>query len=230
MANKTKFSKLSGKVASLAALIFFCLALVAGAFAQDPVSWTLNATKPVKAGAKLEARLSANISGGWYLYSLTQPSGGPNATRITVASEPTFKLAGTIKAPPPKIKFDENFGINTESYAGNVAFTIPLHVSPEAQTGKQTLAVNARFQVCNETTCLPPRTVKVETSVEIALALTAMAVTDANASTAFKPSPTVSQTPTPKPTPSPQTVAATVTTQTKAEQQADNSGTTVGTK
>jgi thiol:disulfide interchange protein DsbD len=230
MANRTKFSKLSGKVARLAALIFVCLALVAAAYAQNPVSWTLSATKPVKAGAKLEARLSANISGGWYLYSLTQPSGGPNATRITLASEPTFKLAGTIKAPPPKVKFDENFGINTESYAGNVSFTIPLIVSPETQTGKQTLAVNARFQVCNETTCLPPRTVKVETSVEIALALTAMTVTDANVSPAVKPSSTISQTPIPKPSPSPQTVAATGTDQTKAEQQADNSGTVVENK
>jgi len=230
MANRTKFSKLSGKAGKFTALIFFCLAFVAGANAQNPVSWTLNSTKSVKAGAKLEVRLSANISSGWYLYSLTQPAGGPNATRITVASEPTFKLAGTIKAPPPKIKFDENFGINTESYAGNVSFTIPLQVSPEAQAGKQTLAVNARFQVCNDTTCLPPRTVKVETPVEIALALTAATVTDANLLPPVKPSPTISQTPTPKSTPSPQTVAATGTNQTRVEQQAVNSGTTAENK
>ena len=65
-------------------LIIHCLVFVLGAYAQNPVSWSLNAAKNVKAGAKLDARLSADIGGGWYLYSLTQPSGGPNATRITV--------------------------------------------------------------------------------------------------------------------------------------------------
>ena len=75
---------------------------------------------------------------------------GPNATCITVASEQAFKLAGAIKAPLPKIKFDENFRINTESYGGNVTFTIPLQVFAEVQTGKQVLAINVRFQVCNE--------------------------------------------------------------------------------
>ncbi len=153
MRNKTKFSKLFiNDGMKLIGLIILCNACAIGAFAQNPVSWSLNAAKSVKPGSKVEVRLSANISGGWYLYSLTQPPGGPNATRITVASEPTFKLAGTIKAPPPKVKFDENFGINTESYAGAVTFTIPVQVAIDVPTGKQTLAVNARFQVCNETT------------------------------------------------------------------------------
>lgn len=139
-------------------------------FAQSsPVAWSFGAaqSKTINAGGKFEARLSASIGAGWYLYSLTQPPGGPNATRITLASEQFFKTAGSIKAPPPKVKFDENFGINTESYAGSVTFTIPLQAVAEAATGKQMLAVNVRFQVCNETTYLPPPTAKVETIVEI---------------------------------------------------------------
>ena len=201
-------------------LIIHCLVFVLGAYAQNPVSWSLNAAKNVKAGAKLDARLSADISGGWYLYSLTQPSGGPNATRITVASEQAFKLASAIKAPSPKVKFDENFGINTESYAGRVTFTIPLSVSTDASTGKQTLAVNVRFQVCNETTCLPPRTVKVETPVEIALSSTALTNSNANVSQTG-----ISQTasPTPSPKSSPLTTPAPVVNSISAEQQSANS-------
>jgi thiol:disulfide interchange protein DsbD len=224
MANKAKFSNFFAKRGGgrFAASIIFCLALaVAGAYAQNPVSWSLGGAKPVKAGAKFEVRLTADISGGWYLYSLTQPPGGPNATRIAVVSEPTFKTAGAIKAPPPKVKFDENFGINTESYAGKVTFTIPLQVAADALTGKQTLAVNARFQVCNETTCLPPRTVKVEASIEIAPASTSAAITNANISTAVKPSPTIS----PTPTPAPQT-AATETIQARDEREAASTGAT----
>ncbi|HEX8636693.1 MAG TPA: protein-disulfide reductase DsbD N-terminal domain-containing protein, partial [Pyrinomonadaceae bacterium] len=181
---------------------------VIGAYSQSsPVTWTLNApAKAVKSGGRFDARLTANIGGGWHLYSLTQPPGGPNATRISAASEPTFKLAGAIKSPKPKVEFDENFGINTESYTDGVTFTIPLQAAADVPAGKQTLGVNVRFQVCNETTCLPPRTVKVETIVEISASAAADTVTPANNLTAAAtPQPTPTPTPkmqsTPQPTP-----------------------------
>ena len=227
MASKTMFSVfLRNRRGKYAASIIFCFALTVGAYAQNPVSWSLSVTKPGKAGARLEAQLSASISGGWYLYSLTQPAGGPNATRITVASGSTFKLAGIIKAPPPKVKFDENFGINTESYAGTVTFIIPLQIAADAQIGRQTLVINARFQVCNETTCLPPRAVKVEAPVEIASASTAATITNANVSLAVKPSPTISLTPTPTSTSTPQTAATPEVNSTPGEQQFGNAGIT----
>lgn len=217
MASKTIFSIFLGNRRGIfAASIIFCLALSVGAYAQNPVSWSLNVTKPGQAGSRIEARLSANIGGDWHLYSLTQPKGGPNATLITVASEPMLKLAGTIKAPPPKVKFDENFGINTESYTGNVTFIIPLQIAADAQTGRQMLVINARFQVCSEVTCLPPRTVKVEAPVEIAS--TAAAITSANISLAVKPSPVIS----PTPTPTPQTAATSGVNSTAGEQQPVN--------
>lgn len=200
MSNKTTLSlRLTRGVGTFAASVIFCLAFALQAYAQNPVSWSLQAAQTVKAGARTDVRLTANISGGWHLYSLTQPAGGPNATRINVASEPTFKSAGIIKAPPAKVKFDDNFGINTETYAGSVTFTIPLQVAADAQTGKQTLALNVRFQVCNETTCLPPRTVKVETTIEVALASTAKTISEVKPSPAVTASPSVS--PTPKTTP-----------------------------
>jgi thiol:disulfide interchange protein DsbD len=234
MTNKNRaFIVVKRELTKLFGVAVICLGAVIGVYTQsNPVTWTLSAAsaKAVKAGDKFETRLTANIGGGWYLYSLTQPAGGPNATRINVASEPTFKLAGTIKAPPPKTKFDENFGINTESYSGSVTFTIPLQVAKDAQTGKQTLAVNARFQVCNETTCLPPRTVKVETPVEIALASIAATVANTNVSPVVQASPIVNPTPTLKPSPSPQTAAATGTNQTPAALLSGTAGTTAENK
>ncbi len=44
-------------------LIIHCLVFVLGAYAQNPVSWSLNAAKNVKAGAKLDAR--RDQSGGF---------------------------------------------------------------------------------------------------------------------------------------------------------------------
>ena len=92
MANNFKFIRLLEKGYYITASIIFCLLLVIGCYAQNPVSWFLSAAKPVKAGDELQLRLSASISGVWYLCSLTQPSGGPNATRITVTSEPLLNL------------------------------------------------------------------------------------------------------------------------------------------
>jgi hypothetical protein len=117
MINNFKFIRLSEKGCYFPASIIFCILLVIGGYTQNPVSWSLSGSKAVEARDKFQMSLSANISSGWYFYSLTQPSGGPNATRITVVLEPMFKPAGSIKAPPPKVKFDENFGINTETFA-----------------------------------------------------------------------------------------------------------------
>jgi len=74
MENKTKFSKQlikgSGK---LVASLIFTFIFVIGAYAQNPVSWSLSGAKTVKAGVKFDARLSANINGGWYLYFAKRP-------------------------------------------------------------------------------------------------------------------------------------------------------------
>ena len=79
MRNKIKLSKHFIKYCKLASPVIFCLLFVAGIYGQGPVAWTLNpgSAKAVKAVSKLEVRLSGSIGSGWYLYSLTQPSGGP---------------------------------------------------------------------------------------------------------------------------------------------------------
>ena len=104
-----------------AVLIMVCVVLPQRVNAQGgPVAWSLKGpalTKPVRVGSKFSAQLSADIGGGWHLYSLTQPPGGPNPTRVAVPAGQPFKLAGAIKAPRPTIKFDENFQLDTESYS-----------------------------------------------------------------------------------------------------------------
>jgi thiol:disulfide interchange protein DsbD len=62
---------------------------------------------------------------------------------------------------------DPNFGIMTEFYNGGASFSFPLVVDGSAQPGGQTLTLNVRYQVCNDTICLPPKTVKLSTAIEI---------------------------------------------------------------
>jgi hypothetical protein len=82
------------------------LAISAPASAQRvdprPVTWSLAAPamRAVPASGVLGfAALQARIAPGWHLYSMTQPPGGPGATRIAVAAGSAFRLAGSVRRP-----------------------------------------------------------------------------------------------------------------------------------
>ena len=172
--------------------------------AQDPVSVTLSAPATVASGGSGTAKLTASIESGWYMYSITQPAGGPIQTRIALADGP-FKM-GVVRGPKPKVKADANFGINTETYSGTAAFTIPFTVATGTPEGPQTLNASIRYQVCNDTVCLPPKTVR--SSAPITITGSTKAASSA-ASPTPTPSPTASPTPTPTASPTPDASLAT---------------------
>ena len=182
---------LSGKAAMILtlALLFFGATV---AHAQNPVTWTLKAAvKDVKPGDKFSVQLTAGITGGWHVYSITQGAGGPIRTTINVSGGP-FALAGGISGPRPHVEMDPNFGINTETYDGSATFNIPVGVGKTAAPGAANGEVSVRYQACNEATCLPPKTEK------FAFAANVLVV-------AATPTPTPKATPTPNATPTPRT-------------------------
>ena len=131
-------------------------------FAQNPVSWLLESDakgKTLQTGEKFQAKLKAKIEGEWHLYAVEQPEGGPYPTKITVAENLPFELDGKIISPAPITKFDPNFEIDTKFFAEKAEFTLPIKATSE--TNGDNLAVNVRFQVCDDKVCLPPKTVKV---------------------------------------------------------------------
>ncbi len=168
------------------------LLLAFAAQAQSPVSLSMS-IKPAKAkaGEKISAQINVAIGGGWHVYSLTQGAGGPNPTRITI-TDGAVKAAGAARGSAPKKEMDANFGIVTETYTGSATLTIPLVVDAAAAPGAQTVEANVRYQACNDSVCLPPKTIKVSAPVEIIAVIAA-----ANAA----PTPTPSPSPTPTPTP-----------------------------
>jgi thiol:disulfide interchange protein DsbD len=132
---------------------------------ENPVRWalteqTLNAT----AGTTLRVGVTATIDEGWHLYSLKPLDGGPIPTRITLPEGQPFTLAGAIEAPPPLVLRDDVFEMDVEYYNGSAEFTLP--VKPSAP-GRQKLRIAARYQTCNDKICLPPRTVTLETTVQV---------------------------------------------------------------
>lgn len=143
-------------------LILTVLFLPAFALAQNPVSWSLESDakgKTLPSGARVKAKLKAAIEGEWNLYAVEQPEGGPFPTKITVPENLPFQIEGKPSSPAPITKFDPNFKIDTKFFSKSAEFDLNLKTTADANGDD--LAINVRFQVCDDTVCLPPRTVKV---------------------------------------------------------------------
>ena len=151
--------------------LFFALALAAclAAAPADPVAWKMQnpSGSPVKRGARFTVKLLAEVQEGWHLYSLKPMAEGPIPTRIWIAEGQPFSLGGAVHAPDPRVMQDPSFGMEVELYEGEAVFTVPVKVAPGAAPGAQKLVVSASYQSCNNTLCLPPKTVKVEVPVTI---------------------------------------------------------------
>ena len=80
------------------------------------------------AGGKTTVKLAASIDDGWHIYSVTQGPGGPMPTKVTVPTGQSFALSGAVKGSQPDTKFDENFGIQVETYENRAEFTVPLTI------------------------------------------------------------------------------------------------------
>ncbi|HXG83033.1 MAG TPA: cytochrome c biogenesis protein CcdA [Pyrinomonadaceae bacterium] len=130
--------------------------------AQNPVSWTLESDaegKTLESGEKIKVKLKANIEKNWYLYAVEQPEGGPYPTKISIAENSPFRIDGKSQSPAPVIKFDPNFNLETKYFAEQAEFNLPVSASAKVEADE--LAVNVKYQVCDDKICLPPKTVKV---------------------------------------------------------------------
>jgi len=136
-----------------------------------PVKWTVVGgarTRDVASGRTVPITVQADIAKGWHIYSLNQKPGGPIPLRIELVGAQDIVVRGVIKAPKPERTYDKNFGIETELYSGSPRFTIPVGVPGKAATGVRKFQVGARYQVCSDKLCLPPRTDKLDVALRIA--------------------------------------------------------------
>ena len=145
--------------------------LAPSAVSLRPVKWSLvgnSGPRQVVAGRTAPIAVQADIAKGWHIYSLTQPPGGPIPLRIALQGANEVSVRGVIKAPKPEKYFDKNFGMTTELYSGSPRFTIPVGVAGRTAAGVRRVQVTARYQVCSDKLCLPPRTDTVHLSLRIA--------------------------------------------------------------
>jgi thiol:disulfide interchange protein len=134
--------------------------------AQDPTKWSLESDSKAKAvttGTKVSAKLTAEIEPGWHLYALDQPDGGPIATTMKIAEGKPFELKNIasqtpISEPDPLFIVDGK-PLETRYYKDRATFTLALVAKTD--TSGDEIAIDVRFQLCNDTFCLPPRTKRV---------------------------------------------------------------------
>jgi thiol:disulfide interchange protein DsbD len=141
-------------------ILFLAASPLVTPISLKPVKWSVvggNAARAVIAGRAVPITVQADIAKGWHIYSLTQQAGGPIPLRIGVQGPPDVSLRGAVKGPKPEKYFDRNFGMTTELYSGSPRFTIPIAVAARARGARQ-VQVSARYQVCSDKLCLPPRT------------------------------------------------------------------------
>jgi hypothetical protein len=148
------------------------LALVSGAYPASirPVKWTViggSAAHTVVSGRSSEIQLRADIAKGWHIYSLNQKPGGPIPLRLKLSGAADVAIRGLIKAPKASRTFDKNFGIETELYAGSPVFGVPVAVPANSSAGLRKFQIEARYQVCSENLCLPPRTDKLDVALAV---------------------------------------------------------------
>jgi thiol:disulfide interchange protein len=165
---------LLGHIAALSALVVLLPAAFAQTSPESPVRWSARNPKgPVPAGGAVEIHVEAAIDGNWHLYSVTQPPGGPNPTKFSVAPGQPLRIAGAIRQSNPETEMDPNFGIPTEFFTGGAEFFVPLEVAAGTAAGEYPARIEVVYQVCNDRLCLPPTKAQIAVKVRVAAGKTA---------------------------------------------------------
>lgn len=98
--------------------------------------------------------IDATIDPGWHLYAASSPAGIPASFTLG----PSTVVARTaLSQSSPKQAFDPNFNSQTETFEGYARFDLMIATRPDAPAGTTMLEVAARFQTCNDNTCVPGR-------------------------------------------------------------------------
>lgn len=134
----------------------------------DPVDYTLvEAPDTVKAGEVFTVVVEAEIEGEWHLYSvLNPPDAGPYPTTFSSGST-EMAIAGDVEENEAVIAYDPNFDTELGWHSNRAVFRIPVAFRPELE-GDQTIRLEVLYQVCDDRSCLPPKTKVIEGQILLA--------------------------------------------------------------
>lgn len=125
----------------------------------DPVSWSA-VVHERQADGTIVLAIQARIEGKWYIYGMRQPEDGPFPLRFRGPAGSGIAV-GPVLTPRPRISWDKGFRARVGKHYDAPSFLVPVRMSRNAPG----VAVEVRYQACNDDICLPPRTVTVQASL-----------------------------------------------------------------
>ncbi len=125
--------------------------------AKSVVSIEARFTAP-SAGQPGRLLVTAKIKSGWHIYSITQPPGGPIATKIAVSPPPGVRVTGPFQAQPaPDKKQEPAFdNLTVETHHDTVTWSAPIELAAGVDPAKLKIEGTATVQACDANSCLPP--------------------------------------------------------------------------
>ena len=137
---------------------FACMHPVSGREEPRPgphVTWSLSVEPlTIAPGAATVARINATIEPGWHLYAASSPAGLPASFFLSMNGAAAHTH---LYQSAPQRAFDPNFNSQTETFEDSAAFALVIETRPDARVGPTTLEILARYQTCNDKTCVPGR-------------------------------------------------------------------------
>ena len=145
------------------AALFFPAHSVHAQKKNDPVTWSASVSRPtVRAGESVAVRVKATIAPGYHIYSTVpvKAESAPFPTEITVKAT-GLTVVGKPVEPKPKLVDDKNFNATVGMHEGTPTFTQVLSAPKTAKPGRIAVTASVVFMACTDTSCLPPKMVKV---------------------------------------------------------------------
>jgi thiol:disulfide interchange protein DsbD len=131
------------------------IASLAHAQVLDPVKWNYSAAK--NSDKEYTVTLQATLSPAWHIYSVYTPANGPVPTSITFNKNPLVLLSGSVKENGKlKTEHDELFGVDVKYFADKVDYVQNVKLKSAVKTN---VSGSIKYMVCNDKTCLPPKTI-----------------------------------------------------------------------
>jgi len=134
----------------------------------DPVDYGItDMPQTVQAGEIFNVTVEASIEGEWHLYSiLNDPDAGPYPTTFSSGSS-QLAIADDPVESEADVQYDPNFETELGWHSKSATFTIPVAFKPEV-SGAQNVLLEVLYQVCDDKSCLPPKTKQIGAEIEVA--------------------------------------------------------------
>lgn len=101
--------------------------------------------------------VKAEISSGWHIYSLTQPPGGGQPSKLAVGKSKEFTVGIFSPDVQPAAHYSQDFQANVEEHTGTVIWTAPLELAANVKAEDLAIGIHYTGQVCDDVAgrCVP---------------------------------------------------------------------------